>query len=532
MTRQTTGDRPTVPRRAFLRAGVGVAATANGVSIGGAGAVGSSGRESDDETHDLTLTTTVVGAGEYRYLPFEVPSDVRRIDVDLRKDRDDTNVGVGLFDARGPQYGSDGFRGVYGAERSEFFVTGTDASTSFVPGPMDAGTWTVVVPVFEAPAPTTVTVQVTLTFGTQRGVIRPGPGPGIVDPSAGWYRGDLHAHTIHSSDAWSSGSALTPAGWAETAADIGLDFVSMTDHNVGSQNRELREAMRSTDDDVLLVGGEEMTNWFHGHATVTGLDPGEWLDFRQRPRGVPLQDHESRVETFFREADRLGAYAAAAHPTLPLGNNQWEFWHDAAVEPDARPHGLEVWLGPWTPEDEAALELWDRLLRRGWRVTANGGSDTHGTDDPTFGLQPGTPTTVVYAEELSPDGIVEGLRQHRAFVTRSPDGPELYLTAAGPDGGEAMVGGTVTGGPADEATVRLRVKDGAGDRLFVLRDGEPIHVAPITENDQQVTVRQPLGAGGYVRAELRGAPSFDTDRPRTSRGDMAALTNPVFLEVG
>ena len=33
--------------------------------------------------------------------------------------------------------------------------------------------------------------------------------------------------------------------------------------------------MRKQGGDVLPLGGGELTNWFHGHATVTGLDGGE-----------------------------------------------------------------------------------------------------------------------------------------------------------------------------------------------------------------------------------------------------------------
>ena len=40
-------------------------------------------------------------------------------------------------------------------------------------------------------------------------------------------------------------------------------------------------------DGVLLLAGEEVTNYFHGHATVSGIQPGEWFDFRQSPFGLP-----------------------------------------------------------------------------------------------------------------------------------------------------------------------------------------------------------------------------------------------------
>ncbi len=78
-------------------------------------------------------------------------------------------------------------------------------------------------------------------------------------------------------DAWRSGSGLDPAEYAVAARRAGLDWVSLTDHNVTSQNRRLADS--AGDRGVLLMGGEEMTNWFHGHA-ITGLRPGEWVDWR------------------------------------------------------------------------------------------------------------------------------------------------------------------------------------------------------------------------------------------------------------
>ncbi|MBW3638594.1 MAG: hypothetical protein KY451_01875 [Actinobacteria bacterium] len=63
-------------------------------------------------------------------------------------------TGLGLFDQRGSHYGTlartNGFRGIYGEERSEFFVAATAASQSFQPGPVEPGEWTVIVPVFSA----------------------------------------------------------------------------------------------------------------------------------------------------------------------------------------------------------------------------------------------------------------------------------------------------------------------------------------------------------------------------------------------
>jgi len=75
----------------------------------------------------IVLTATALHLGQYLYLPFDVPSGVNRIDVAVTK-QGDAILGVGLFDQRGAGYQSAGFRGVYGEERSSFFVAADEAS--------------------------------------------------------------------------------------------------------------------------------------------------------------------------------------------------------------------------------------------------------------------------------------------------------------------------------------------------------------------------------------------------------------------
>lgn len=477
----------------------------------------------------IVKTATATRTGEYLYLSFYVPRDANRVAVGLTKSNPETKVGVGLFDWRGAEYQSPGFRGVYGEESSEFYVARGSASRSFTPGPIRRGKWTVIVPVFRAPGPTEIRVEITLTFGPERGGAHSPNEVGVVKDTPGWYTGDLHCPTTQSSDAFASGTALTPEGWADVARSIGLDFVSLTDHQVVKQNRYLAEAAGTG---VLLLGGEEMTNWFHGHATVTGLRPGNWLDWRQRPEGVPLGRYEKRIGAFIEETERLGVYASAAHPSG--ANLSWQFFADAETDPSLLPDGLEVWTGPFQPDDEATIEQWDRLLNQGRRIFANGGSDTHGTQN-SGGFGPGMPTTVVYADSLSREGVVAALKAGRAFVTRRTPlegGAEVYLSATEPDGQRQIVGGTIYGQSTDTAEFSALVCNGSGMRLVLLLDGTQVLTQPITSDEQTVTLTQPVATGGYVRAELRGEPFTDAENPAASRLDMEAITNPIFLVNG
>lgn len=473
-----------------------------------------------------TMTAVLFGTAWYKRLPFTVPAGVHRLDVTMTKSSAQAALGLGLFDAAGAGYQSGGFRGIFGEERSTFFVSTSAASEGFVPGPMPSGTWTVLVPVFRALVPTRVTVTVRMSFEPDGPAFEPGPLPGVVVDTPGWYRGDLHCHTTASSDAWASQSALTPEGWAHACRATGLDYVAMTDHNVISQNYFLA---RDAGADVLLMAGEEMTNWFHGHATVSGLDVGQWLDFRQSPAGLPLPTGRARIGDALALAEEMGAYVAAAHPMA--GVVGWQFMPEARLRPRARTRGFEVWSGPWQLDDEAALATWDRMLRRGWRTVANGGSDLHGVDnDRGFGI--GKPTTVVYTRRLAQPDVVEALRAGRCFVTRAPDGVEVYLTATRP-GQETYVGGSVYGDAGDPVTVRARVRRGTGMRLTLISQGTKVHTRQLDGDDVTVEVSLPVPQeGGYVRAEVRGSPRPRPGNRRASELDMEAFTNPVWLVVG
>lgn len=467
-----------------------------------------------------TLTTKVFGilAG-YKTLPFDVPEGATRIDVSMQKSDASAKLGIGLFDARGTGYQSPGFRGIFGEERSSFHVSTASATEGFVPGPMPAGRWAVLVATFVAPV-TTVTVTVTISFAPQGAPFRPGAQVGVVLDEPGWYRGDLHCHTTASSDAWASGSAMTPKEWADACRRTGLDFVSMTDHNVISQNYFLA---RDAGADVLLMPGEEMTNWQHGHATVSGIDVGDWLDFRQKPSLLPLPTDHAPITEFIKAVDAMGAYSAAAHPSgFHLA---WQFTEEGIKDPRRRTHGWEVWTGPWGPDDEISLVTWDRMLSRGQRVTANGGSDLHGVDN-SGGFVVGTPTTVLYAKRLATRDVIAALKAGRAFITRHPDGVEIYPVVTH-DGLSAGMGGAVHGDVGDRVTVTVRVRNAGGMRLLVKgKGGTLLHRRWLSSDDETARIRVSIPEGdGYVRAEVRG-------RPNGPEGGMEAITNPVWLRVG
>ena len=115
------------------------------------------------------------------------------------------------------------------------------------------------------------------------------------------------------------------------------------------------------------------------------------------------------IPRVLREIHRHGALAVAAHPFGPCLGCRWKFGY--AVHVDA----IEVWNGPWTPDDEASLQLWDGLPveRRRW-IPAVGDSDSH-----TEGQVIGLPQNVVRADDLERGAILSAVRAGRLYVAES-----------------------------------------------------------------------------------------------------------------
>ena len=498
------------------------------------------------DTQVITVTAMITQPiGQYLEAPFTVPAGVNRIDLKRTSQPAGSKIGLGLFDQRGAGYQSPGFRGIFGEEakddpgivkngvRGACFVSAHAASDAFVPGTIEPGTWTVLIPVFTAQQPGPVVVTVTLSMGPQQAPFVPGPVPDVVRDEPGWYRGDLHCHTGASSDAWNSNSALSPRMWADELRSSGMHFASMTDHNVVSQNNDL---LNDSGGDVLLIAGEEMTNWFHGHATVTGIQPGDWLDWRQTPGGAPLPTGRdgATVARFLALARDMGAYVAAAHPYG--AQLSWQFLPEGAADPASQTDGLEIWTGNWFLDDEQTMRHWDELLLAGQRIVANGGSDLHGVRA-VGGFPNREPTTVVWATSLARDALIDGIRAGRSYITRHADGVELYLQATGPDGQREMMGGTVFGAPSDVIHVESVARGAGGLDFHWVVDGVRRPAMAIGSDDETFALDLPVGTGAYVRTEVRGPSElvFDPTNPTTVIGThlgMEAFTNPVFLALG
>ncbi|MCF6525880.1 CehA/McbA family metallohydrolase [Streptomyces sp. JJ36] len=497
-----------------LSAAGGAALTLDPVTF--AHAAGDGAREGGRAPASGEETRTVrgrlpAGAPDYVYLPVEVPHGVREIAVSYRYDRPEVPPGtpgnaldIGLFDERGTALGGRGFRGWSGGFRSEFTVGAERATPGYLPGPVRRGTWHVVLgPYTVAPQGLEYEVTVTLRYG------RAGETPVPVYPpqrargrGRAWYRGDCHLHTVHSD------GRRTPAQVAAAARAAGLDFLATTEHNTTSAHAAWEGLWG---EDLLILCGEEVTTR-NGHFLALGTDPGTFVDWRYRAR-------DDAYERFVHTVHRADGLVVPAHPHCPFVGCRWKFGFAGA---DA----VEVWNGPWTPDDELSLAAWDNTLVAGedW-LPATGNSDAHREPQ-----RVGLPQTVVLAEDLSRHALLDGIRAGRSYLAESAD-VTLRLTAAGPRGEHAGIGERLrVRDPEDPVTVRLEVSGAPADGTArLLTDQGERHAGPVSGTGT-VTWRTTASSATYVRAEIRH-PAPDGGASGLP-GPMAAMTNPVWLGAG
>ncbi|GAB2448072.1 CehA/McbA family metallohydrolase [Nocardioides hungaricus] len=435
---------------------------------------------------------------DWYYLPFKVPKGVRRIEVSYTyPDPIDSGLGfsknvidIGIFDSSGIGVGNaKGFRGWSGGARTSFRLSRTSATPGYLPGPITPGRWRIALGPYQVVTPIDYEVRVTLVHGAAGADFEPAPAPTAVPGTgAGWYRGDLHVHTVHSDGSQTQRQVL------EYAVAAGLDFIGTSEHNTSSATGTWG---RYVPEGFLVIPGEEVTTRL-GHWLATGIPNGTWIDWRYRDA--------QRLAEFTQQVRDLGGISIAAHPNVPVPSIRWdldtEFTHMDAIE---------VWNGPWDAFDSAAVTRWHDLLTRGVFKPAVGNSDTH-RESQRIGL----PQTVVRAEELSVEALVRAYREGRCWIAES-SAIDLGLTATlGSVTGQ--IGDRVPSDPGSEVAVRLEVAGVPGCRATLLGPGSVRFGSAAADESGAIALDRGVPGGTpFVRAEVRRGTA------------MVALTNPIFL---
>jgi hypothetical protein len=441
-----------------------------------------------DRTPDITLTGSFHEEQEasMEHVPFDVPEGVNQLLIDIAYNdrigssplvRGGNTLDIGLFDEQGTESGGPGFRGWSGSEQTRIVIGGDWSTPPYRAGRPLAGTWHLLFGPYKiGPNGLNWEARIWLDPGIETPEPEPAPDlaglyrprlPAAAEP--GWYRGDLHMHTIYSD------GTGTPAEIAIAAVEAGLDFFGITDHNRAQSPVGL---VPQGDGWPVLVPGVEVTT-YAGHFNVWGTD--RWYDFRE-PTAEGLQ---RAVDAALAD----GGTVSLNHPK-PFGP-EWEYPEVTGF------HTIEAWNGWWAVFNAQSLAWWQRQLGDAG-LPMIGGSDMHqhrSHGAPERPLDPpriGFPTTWVRVDgELTADAILAAVRAGRTFVSESPSGPQLF-------------------DHSDGAEVRLHIANAAGMALLLVGPRGVVRSDAIVGDDIELcfdtaAVRTALGdADGqsWVRPEL------------------------------
>ena len=417
---------------------------------------------------DVVLHGVVHGSQNHIYIevPFRVPAGIHRVTLTFtytERDRH-TALDLGLLDPVELRCWS-------GGNKSTLTVGLSDATPSCLPGAIPAGTWNVLigVPNIRPQVTSHYTAQV---YFTRTGLV--GDYPEILrEPlraGPGWFRGDLHMHTAHSDGQCPSQTGkMVPCPvvfTVEAAASRGLDFIGNTDHNTTSHDDAMRE-LQPYFDKVLLIPGREITT-FQGHMNFLGTT--DFLDFRLGSAGVPT------VNDLLRKARKLGALVSINHPRAPTGEMCMGCGWTADPPADMNLlDAIEAVNGGSETPAQSGIPFWEHQLDLGYRLTAIGGSDNHRPMRPADGPgSVGSPTTVVYAENLSTPAILAGIRAGHVFIDLTGSRNRMLDLTATCNSEVAHMGDEIRAPEGARVAFDARSAGIAGGRVELVEDGKTV----------------------------------------------------------
>lgn len=520
--------------------------------------------------------------GSYVLLPFQVPQGTTAVRVKYCYDAADgplasqakNTLDLGIYDARrtADVWGEREFRGWGGSSHPDVTISPEGfapvrghvpgkTSRGFEPGPIPAGEWAVelgaggIVPQAQGDSDGRVKWRVEIELSRDPAFADEPYAPAPYDTTSarsgpGWYAGDMHVHAEHSS--------LNDASMRETfdyafkplsAGGAGLDFITLSDYVTDSGWDEIGRYQADYPGKLIERSAEVITYRGHtnNHGSATYVDYRTGPVYERRPDGtLELRRPARPASAIFDAVHAAGGFTQINHPTIfpsavPLfallcRGCSWDYsaaetrYRDVdAIEVATGPAGLKepLRIGP-NPFTPLAIQFYENALSTGARIAAVGSSDSHNagrTPDPITQAPIGQATTVVYADELSEDGIQRAVEAGHTYVKLyGNDGPDLRFEARTPDsqGAPAIMGDRVE---ADRVDFTARVIGAApgGDpkkpdpyELLVLRDGLPLLAAPIASDDQSIDF--PGLVPGRYRLQLQRGSTIE------------AVSSPIYLE--
>jgi hypothetical protein len=268
-------------------------------------------------------------------------------------------------------------------------------------------------------------------------------------------------------------------------------------------------------DKLLLIPGREITT-FQGHINFLGST--DYIDFRLDGKNVP------DVNTLLESAARVGAITSINHPLSPSGEICLGCGWTPKTPVDMHLlTGVEAVNGGSEQHGLSDLPFWDQELNRGCRLTGIGGSDNHRPMQPldqTGSI--GSPTTVVYASELSTPAILDGIRAGHVFLDVAGTHDRLLEVTAHADARIAHAGDMLNAAAGAQLNFSAHVTAVAGGTLHWIEDGQdvalPQGVATFTADSTQTLHWTSDGRRHWFRAQVTGPD-----------GKLWLIANPIYV---
>ena len=464
---------------------------------------------------DLTLHRTVTYADLQTYieLPFDVSEGTTRVTIESSYTERDkhTTIDLGLFDG-------ERFRGWSGGNKSSFTVSETDATPSYLPGPIRPGRWKLIlgVPNIKEGVRSEFTAKVYFAHATDpTAVSNFSQAPLRAVPA--WYRGDLHMHDAHS-----DGSCLSQSGrkvpcplyrTVESAARRGLDFIAISDHNTISQFDAMRE-LQPYFDNLLLIPAREITT-FQGHANVYGTT--EFIDFRLTSTYVP------DINQLLRRVQDLHGVFSINHPGLPSGEICMGCGWTVPNTDFSRVTAIEVVNGDLVEGPGSGISFWEEQLNKGFRITGLGGSDNHDADLPANARSAvGRPTTVIYARALSERAILDAIRAGHVFIDVEGTKDRIIEFEAKTALSSASMGGSIDAPAGQQVHFAVKMIALQGAYPEIIQDGEA------TSLIDKSAFGKPDETRGFDYVS-DGKRHWFRVNVRSASGSLLIVGNPIYL---
>lgn len=361
--------------------------------------------------------------GTYYTLPFSVPENVVKITVSydyfrptkgLLSDLKPTNcIDIGLSDEKGR------FLGWSGSSHSRISVGEFSSSDGYLCEKILPGEWKIIVGAYHVlPQGCEVTYTVDFEYAGERLLF-----------------GDLHIH----SDA--SDGKFGAYELAVRAKKKGLDFIALANHNNYALNFSLPR-----ENGFTFIPAVEWTH-YKGHMNFFGVKAPFENSF--------VANTKADMDALIKNARSAGAVISVNHPKCRICPYLWD--DEEAFDM------MEIWNGPMRPTNTDGIAYWTRLLKKGRKIPAVGGSDYH---SPKGVARIGEPVTAVYAASPTAEDILEAVKKGRCYVAADKNAPVLNLRY-----GEARMGDTAVFDGKTRLTVTAESKK-AVDLFLVTDRGE------------------------------------------------------------